>query len=136
MELTESDRALQGVALVKCVMNRWLNLSDVVLDIVKTQLPSPQQAQKYRIENLYSGSVDDDAAIAIRGCDPEGPLMAFISRLLPDAEGQLYALGRVFSGTLTSGSTVWPRDSHRRGGIYDSQVIKDLEGAALPTNPL
>ena len=37
-------------------------------------LPSPVQAQKYRVENLYEGPMDDECADAVRRCDPEGTL--------------------------------------------------------------
>lgn len=38
----------------------------------------PATAQKYRVENLYEGPMDDEAANAIRNCDPNGPLMMYI----------------------------------------------------------
>jgi elongation factor 2 len=43
-------------------------------------LPSPVQAQRYRVENLYEGPMDDECADAVRRCDPEGTLKLSVSR--------------------------------------------------------
>ena len=40
-------------------------------------------------------------------CDPEGPLMVYISKMVPSADkGRFIAMGRVFSGTVSSGMKV------------------------------
>lgn len=43
-------------------------------------LPSPVAAQKYRVDNLYDGPLDDETASAIRTCDtrPEAPLCMYV----------------------------------------------------------
>lgn len=62
-------------------------------------LPSPAFAQKYRVDALYEGPSDDVYASAIRACDPEGPLMMYVSKMIPSPDkGRFYAFGRVFSG--------------------------------------
>lgn len=74
--------------------------------IVRT-LPSPRMAQKYRIDNLYTGPMDDEAATAFRCCDKGGPLMMYVSKMLPTSDkGRFYAFGRVFSGTVATGQKV------------------------------
>ena len=40
------------------------------------RLDSPRTAQKYRVENLYEGPMDDAAAQGIRSCDPAGEVEA------------------------------------------------------------
>lgn len=41
---------------------------------------------------------------AIRECDPEGPLMLYISKMVPTADrGRFYAFGRVFAGRVRTG---------------------------------
>jgi elongation factor 2 len=71
-------------------------------------LPSPVVAQKYRVENLYEGPMDDECADAIRRCDRDGPLMIYISKLVPspDQSSRFFAFGRVFSGTVSNGLKV------------------------------
>lgn len=64
-------------------------------------LPSPATAQKYRVENLYEGPLDDQYANAIRTCDSQGPLMLYVSKMIPASDkGRFFAFGRVFAGTV------------------------------------
>jgi len=50
---------------------------------------------------LYEGPLDDECASAMRNNDPHGPLMMYISKMVPnDDYSKFYAFGRIFSGTL------------------------------------
>ena len=75
--------------------------------MIAIHLPSPLTAQAYRCEMLYEGPQDDDVAKAFRTCDAQGPLMAYISKMVPTSDkGRFYAFGRVFSGTIATGQKV------------------------------
>ena len=64
---------------------------------------SPATAQVYRVENLYEGPLDDQYANAIRTCDGSGPLMLYVSKMIPASDkGRFFAFGRVFAGTVSS----------------------------------
>ncbi len=43
--------------------------------MIVLHLPSPAKAQTYRTELLYEGPADDRYAMAMKACDPTGPLM-------------------------------------------------------------
>ena len=44
---------------------------------------------------------------AMKACNPEGPLMMYIAKMVPSPEkGRFYAVGRIFSGTITHGQKV------------------------------
>merc|ERR1711993_131981 len=61
-------------------------------------------AQKYRAELLYEGPPDDAACTAIKACDPNGPLMMYVSKMVPTSDkGRFYAFGRVFAGKVATG---------------------------------
>ncbi len=93
--------------LLKRIMQTWLPAAQALLGMISNFLPSPNTAQKYRVNNLYSGPLDDEAARAIMNCDPKGPVMMYISKMIPTNEkGRFYAFGRVFSGTIKTGQTV------------------------------
>merc|ERR1712156_384816 len=65
---------------------------------------SPVTAQKYRAEMLYEGPTDDEAFMGIKNCDPEGPLMMYVSKMVPSSDkGRFYAFGRVYSGKVATG---------------------------------
>ncbi|KAM0933664.1 putative ribosomal protein S5 domain 2-type [Dioscorea sansibarensis] len=105
--MKSEEKELAGKALMKRVMQTWLPASNALLEMLIFQLPSPSKAQKYRVNNLYEGPLDDIYANAIRNCDPEGPLMLYVSKMIPASDkGRFFAFGRVFSGKVSTGLKV------------------------------
>ena len=75
--------------------------AQALLEMMIWHLPSPATAQIYRVENLYEGPLDDVYANAIRTCDSKGPLMLYVSKMIPASDkGRFFAFGRVFAGTV------------------------------------
>jgi len=105
--LKSEERDIIGKPLLKMVMQRWLPAADAVLEMIVIHLPSPVVAQRYRVENLYDGPMDDEVANAIRTCDVNGPLCMYVSKMVPTSDkGRFYAFGRVFSGKVATGQRV------------------------------
>lgn len=50
---------LTGKYLMKNIFQKWINAADSLLEMIILKLPSPMQAQKYRMEHLYEGPNDD-----------------------------------------------------------------------------
>lgn len=107
IKLNQTDRSLEGKGLLKVIMRRFLPAGDALLEMIVLHLPSPKVAQAYRVDALYEGPMDDESAVGIRSCDPNGPLVIYVSKMVPagDGGGQFYAFGRVFSGTVKASST-------------------------------
>jgi len=104
IKLNESDLQKTRKDLVRAVFMKWLNAGDVLMSLIVTKLPSPRVAQNYRTSFLYEGPQDDPCAIAMKNCDPNGPLMIYVSKMVKSSDkGRFYAFGRVFSGTARSG---------------------------------
>jgi elongation factor 2 len=104
VKLNAEERDLEMKPLLKTVMRKWLPAGDTLLQMICIYLPSPVTAQKYRMELLYEGPHDDEAALAVKACDPNGPLMMYISKMVPTSDkGRFYAFGRVFSGKVQTG---------------------------------
>merc|ERR1712241_925226 len=104
VKLTAEDKDLEQKQLLKCTMRKWLPAADALLEMLVLHLPSPVTAQKYRAELLYEGPNDDESAIAVKNCDPTGPLMMYVSKMVPTSDkGRFYAFGRVFSGRIATG---------------------------------
>ncbi|XP_061172889.1 elongation factor 2-like [Saccostrea echinata] len=104
VKLTSEDKELEEKQLLKVVMRKWLPAGDAMLQMIVIHLPSPVTAQCYRVDTLYEGPADDEAAVAVRNCDPKGVLMMYISKMVPTSDkGRFYAFGRVFSGTVATG---------------------------------
>merc|ERR1712038_1776183 len=132
IQLKGDDRHLEGKPLMKRTMQIWINAADTLLAMIVTKLPSPRVAQKYRVENLYEGPSDDAAASAIRACDPAGPLMMYVSKMVPTSDkGRFYAFGRVFSGTIATGQKVRIQGPHYKVGGREDLNIKNIQRTVL-----
>merc|ERR1712241_1112947 len=126
------DKALQGKPLMKRTMQIWINAADTLLSMIVTKLPSPRVAQKHRVENLYEGPMDDEAAKAIRGCDKDGPLMMYVSKMVPtNDKGRFYAFGRVFSGTVATGQKVRIMGPNYKKGSKTDLNIKNIQRTVI-----
>lgn len=64
--LKHEDKDKDGKALLKVVMRTWLPAGEALLQMIAIHLPSPVVAQKYRMEMLYEGPHDDEAAISVK----------------------------------------------------------------------
>lgn len=107
IKLKDDEVQLEQRELLSAVYRRWLPMADALLEMIVIHLPSPVKAQSYRTELLYTGPQDDANAKAIRECDPDGPLMLFVSKMVPTSDrGRFYAFGRVFSGKVETGQKV------------------------------
>lgn len=78
-----------------------------ILDMVVEHIPNPREAQRYRIPKIWSGDLNSEVGRAMLNCDPEGPLVICISKIVVDPHAGLVATGRVFSGTVHNGDEVY-----------------------------
>merc|ERR1712224_885470 len=130
--LKGDDRNLLGKPLMKRSMQIWINAADTLLNMIVSKLPSPRAAQKYRVENLYEGPMDDAAANAIRACDPAGGLMMYVSKMVPTSDkGRFHAFGRVFSGTIATGQKVRIQGPHYKPGAKEDLNVKNIQRTIL-----
>lgn len=100
--------------------------------MIISKLPSPVKAQSYRASYLYEGPIDDECGQAIKNCDQKGPLMVFISKMVPtNDKGRFYAFGRVFSGIAEAGQKVRIMGPNYRPGSKTDLVIKNIQRTVL-----
>jgi elongation factor 2 len=132
LKLPADDKDKEGKQLLKVVMRTFLPAADSLLEMMILHLPSPVTAQKYRGETLYEGPPDDEAAIGIRDCNPKGPLMLYVSKMVPTSDkGRFYAFGRVFSGTVRSGLKVRIQGPNYTPGKKEDLFIKAIQRTVL-----
>lgn len=132
LKISNEDRQKDGKQLLKVVLRTFLPAADSLLEMMILHLPSPVTAQKYRAETLYEGPMDDAAAIGIRDCDPKGPLMLYVSKMVPTSDkGRFYAFGRVFSGTVRSGLKVRIQGPNYVPGKKEDLFIKAVQRTVL-----
>jgi len=107
VKLTADERDLETKPLLKTVMRKWLPAGNAMLQMIVIHLPSPVTSQRYRAELLYEGPGDDEACMAMKACNAQGPLMMYVSKMVPTSDkGRFYAFGRVFAGTVATGQKV------------------------------
>ena len=130
--LKAEEKDLEGKALLKVVMRKFLPAADALLEMIVMHLPSPVTAQAYRGEQLYEGPSDDPNCIAIKNCDPKADLMLYVSKMVPTSDkGRFYAFGRVFSGTVRSGQKVRIQGPNYVPGKKDDLFIKAIQRVVL-----
>ena len=132
IKLTAEEKELEGKAILKVIMRKFLPAADALLEMMVIHLPSPVTAQKYRAETLYEGPPDDENCIGIRDCDPKGPLMLYVSKMVPTSDkGRFYAFGRVFSGTVRSGLKVRIQGPNYTPGKKEDLFVKAIQRTIL-----
>ncbi|MBI4017769.1 MAG: elongation factor EF-2 [Candidatus Aenigmarchaeota archaeon] len=79
----------------------------VVLDMVIQHLPSPIDAQPYRIPRVWKGDVTTDVGKQMVLCDQNGKLAAVITKVVQDPHAGLISTTRIFSGRIVRGQDVY-----------------------------
>jgi len=130
--LSPEDSESEGKPLLKIVMRKFLPAAEAILEMIVIHLPSPLIAQKYRVETLYEGPMDDESATAIRTCNPDGPLMMYVSKMVPTSDkGRFYAFGRVFAGKIATGQKVRIMGPNYLPGKKEDLYIKNIQRTIL-----
>jgi len=130
--LNTEEKQKQGKHLLKTIMQKWLPADEALMEMMVLNLPSPVQAQKYRVENLYTGPMDDETASSIRTCNPKGPLVMYVSKMVPTSDkGRFFAFGRVFSGTIQAGQKVRILGTNYEPGKKEDLSIKNIQRVVI-----
>ena len=132
IELKGDELDLQGKYLMRKVMQKWITASEALLEMIILHLPSPRESQKYRTLYLYQGPMDDECAKAMIACDPEGPVMMFVSKMVPTSDsGRFYAFGRIFSGKVRQGEKVRILGPNYKPGKQVDLHVKNIQRVVL-----
>jgi len=126
----EKEKRLKD--LFKCVFQKWINAAEALLEMIIMKLPSPKKAQAYRAAMLYEGPIEDPCGQSIKNCDKDGPLMIFISKMVPtNDKGRFYAFGRVFGGTVETGQKVRIMGPNYKPGSKNDLHVKNVQRTVL-----
>jgi elongation factor 2 len=130
--LKSEEKLLTGKLLMKCIYQKWINAAEALLEMIVMKLPSPRKAQAYRAAYLYEGPIDDPSGQSIVTCNPDGPLMIYISKMIPTSDnGRFYAFGRVFGGTVATGQKVRIMGPNYKPGSKVDLNIKNIQRTVI-----
>src|SRR5881628_3770932 len=92
MELTQGGREDE--------LARRAPLHQVVLDMMVKHLPSPLEAQKYRLPKIWKGDLNSGIGKQMTNVESDGDLAAIVTKMTPDPHIGFAATVRIFSGKV------------------------------------
>lgn len=110
-------------------------LHEVVLNMVIKHLPGPIEAQGYRIPKIWHGELDSEEGKSLIKCDPDGPLFFVIVKTVVDPQAGEISAGRLFSGTMKKGSTVYLNSVKGQGKVQQVYVYNGAKKEIVDNVP-
>lgn len=105
---------------------------EVLLDMAVSQLPGPVEAQEYRIPNIWTGDLESELGKAMMTCDPDGPLALMITKIWMDPHAGEVAVGRLYSGTINHGESVWAIGGAKAERVQQVSMMVGADRIAVP----
>ncbi|MBI1935647.1 elongation factor EF-2 [Candidatus Woesearchaeota archaeon] len=116
----------------------WANapLHEVILDMVIKHHPDPLTAQQYRIPKIWHGDLESEFGKDLVTCNPNGKLAFVITRIVVDPRsGKDISAGRLFSGTLQSGTEVFLNNANMRQRIQNLYIYNGVKPELIDNIP-
>jgi len=82
-------------------------LHEVILEMAIRHVPNPLEAQKLRIPTIWKGDLDSKIGKEMLTCDHTGDVSFMINKIIMDPHAGEVAIGRMFSGTIKKGQTLY-----------------------------
>ncbi len=95
-------------------------IDEACLSMMIEHLPNPQTAQPYRIKHLWHGDIESPDGKDMMTVNPDGKVNMVIFGIANDPHSGEIAIGRVFSGTVRKGSSVYCT------GMNDPQRVQQV----------
>ena len=105
---------------------------EVLLDMAVEMLPSPLVAQKYRIPNIWQGDLESEIGAAMLSCDSSGPLSLMITKIWMDPHAGEVAVGRLYSGTIKHGESVWALGAAKSERVQQVSMMVGSDRIQVP----
>ncbi|MGB1487783.1 MAG: elongation factor EF-2, partial [Candidatus Poseidoniaceae archaeon] len=105
---------------------------EVLLDMAVTKLPSPVEAQPYRIPNIWTGDLDSQIGKAMMACDPDAELAMMITKIWMDPHAGEVAVGRIYSGAIAQGESVFAIGSAKPERVQQVSMMVGGDRITVP----
>ncbi|KAL4977848.1 P-loop containing nucleoside triphosphate hydrolase protein [Aspergillus desertorum] len=107
ISLKPSQLRSDAKVLLDLVCEQFFGPAEGFVDMVLQHIPSPVEGAKRVLERYYTGPLDTKVAAAMANCDPDGPLVVHVTKLLTSTDAsRFHALGKILSGTVRPGLQV------------------------------
>ncbi|OJI97729.1 hypothetical protein ASPVEDRAFT_59378 [Aspergillus versicolor CBS 583.65] len=107
ISLKPSQLRSDAKMLLDLVCEQFFGPAGGFVDMVLRHIPSPVEGAKRTLDRYYTGPLDTKIATSMVKCDPDGPLMILVTKLLANTDASRFnALGRIMSGTAQPGQQV------------------------------
>lgn len=107
ISLKPSQLRSDAKMLLDLVCEQFFGPAGGFVDMVLRHIPSPVEGAKRALDRYYTGPLDTKIATSMVKCDPDGPLMILVTKLLANTDASRFnALGRIMSGTARPGQQV------------------------------
>lgn len=99
-------------------------LHKVVLDMVIRHHPNPRDAQKYRIPKIWHGDLESQIGKDLVEGNEKGQPAFICTKMIVDKNAGEVAAGRLFSGTLKQGDSVYMNLAKKKVNLQQVSVYK------------
>jgi elongation factor 2 len=82
---------------------KTLPVYEAIFEMAIKKLPNPQEAQAFRIEEIWDGKINSPIGKALVECSVDGPAVFYAANVHSDGNGGTIATGRLFSGRVQRG---------------------------------
>ncbi len=115
-------------------------LHEAVLGMVIRHHPPPHVAQRYRIPKIWQGDLNSEVGKALMSCDDNGPIVMMVTNINVDPQAGIVATGRLFSGTVHDGDSVYLLGAKREERIQSvnfymgaqREIVGQLSAGNIP----
>lgn len=102
-------------------------LHDVVLGMSIEHHPDPVSAQKYRIPKIWHGDLESETGKNLVDCDPNGEVAFVPIKIVVDKHAGEVAAGRIFSGKIKQGDSVYMNLAKKKVNVQQVSVYKGAQ---------
>jgi elongation factor 2 len=99
-------------------------VGEAIFNMAINQLPSPLEAQGYRITKIWDGQVGSKVGKALTKCSDDGPAVVYVTNIHSVSNDDTVATGRLFSGKVRKGDKLHLVDALAKTEI--KQVAIDM----------
>ena len=103
-------------------LRKLLPLHEAILEMVVNHLPSPVEAQPFRLPAIWRGDLNSEIGRAMMELDEDGPLVVCLTNVKVDPQAGIVSTGRVFSGTIERGDDVYLLMANRAHKIQQVSI--------------